>query len=213
MGIRAGFLIFLVCFLSVAWAEDHGGGEQQGSGGHEAPAGGDKGGDGKEAAKEGGGEVKTSLAPWVEIENKIQELYSKIKSKESAVLHLLEEKDHLADNSPQLKHTVREIVKEHKELRRLVEDYQKNISILKYRFPERNAKQTRTYDRVEVKTIDEMEKALGIDGKLSRNMKKMRSQYKPEEKPVAHQPSTVIPEPAPKKDPSIEEAHSIILQK
>ena len=119
----------------------------------------------------------------------------------------------MTDNSPHLKQTVKDIVREHKELRKLVEDYDKNLRLLKYRFPERNAKHLRSYDRFEVKSIDDMEKALGIDGKLSRNMKKVRSLYNPEEKPAVREPASVAPVKAPKKEPSIEEAHSIILQK
>jgi hypothetical protein len=184
----------------------------EGGGGHEVPAeehGGEK-------AEGGGshGEPKTVMAPWVEVENKIQELYSKIKSKESIVKELLEEKDHLPNNSPQLQHAVKQVVVEHKELRRLVEEYQKQVSILKYRFPERNAKQVRSYERFEVKTIDEMEAALGIDGKLTRNMKKMRRQYKPDEvHPETREPASAPHVKAPPKEQSIEEANSVILQK
>ncbi len=213
--MKLAFLFLILTSLSFysAWAEDHGGG-------HEAPAAEEHGGGGEhgEAKAEGGGghgEPKVTLAPWVEVENKIQELYSKIKSKESTVTHLLEEKDHLPNNSPQLQHAVKEIVSEHKELRRLIEEYQKQVSILKYRFPERNAKQVRNYERFEVKSIDEMEQALGIDGKLSRNMKKMRRQYKPNEPEPEHhrEPASAHQVKAPKKQQSIEEAGSIILQK
>jgi hypothetical protein len=179
----------------------------------EAPAA-DHGGSGEKAEGGGHAEPKTTMAPWLEVENKIQEYYSKIKSKESIVKELLEEKDHLPNNSPQLQHVVKQVVVEHKEMRRLIEEYQKQVSILKYRFPERNAKNARSYERFEVKSIDEMEAAIGIDGKLTRNMKKLRRQYKPEEVQVeSRQPATATQVKAPKKEPSIEEAGSIILQK
>jgi hypothetical protein len=207
MSTRALLFSFLLMttFKPSAFAGEHG--EEKG-GGHEEAAHGEG-----EKKAEGHGEEKSVSAPWVEVENQIQELYSKIKMKESTILHLLEEKDHMPDNSPLLHQAVKEIVQEHRELRHLVEEYDKKVSILKYRFPERNSKQLRTYDRVEVKSIDDMEKALGIDGKLSRNMKRMRNTYEPESKPVAQEPVAAKPEPAVKKEPSIEDAHSIILQK
>ncbi|MGZ5279917.1 MAG: hypothetical protein ACXWC9_08245 [Pseudobdellovibrionaceae bacterium] len=204
-------LTFFISVLisSIAWAEDHPAPEDHSGGDKEAAAEG-----GKKGEKSGGAaEPKVVIAPWLEVENKIQELYSKIKSKEELVLHLLEEKDHLPNNSPQLQQTVRDIVLAHKELRRLVEDYQKNLSILKYRFPERNAKHERNYQRFEVKSIDDMEQALGIDGKLSRNMKKMRGQYGVEAVPEPASYKKPSPASVAPKNQSIEDAHSVILQK
>jgi hypothetical protein len=202
-------LVASLLSFSVALANDH-----------EAPAEEHGGGGGQEEGHGGKEEPKSTLAPWVPIENKIQELHSKIKSKESNISKLIEEKNHMENNSPHLKSTVKEIVKEHKEMERLIDEYQKNVSLLKYRFPERNAKSGRTYERFEVQSIEEMEKAVGIDGKLNRNLKRMRSQYKSEEKSAdPRKPASVVAEPtshqpkADKKEKSIEDAGSIILQK
>ncbi|MEZ0392251.1 MAG: hypothetical protein ACAH59_08555 [Pseudobdellovibrionaceae bacterium] len=186
---------------------------------HAAPAG-----EGEGEKKEAGGGQAEAKAPalpgWLSIENKIQELYSKINSKKSNITKLLEDKNKLSNNTAELKNTVKEIVKEHKELRALAEDYQKNIAILRYRFPERNADKDRKYQRVEIKSIDEMEQAMSVDGKLNRNLKRMRSQYKMEEKektaalatekPAHDKSRTPSSEP---KGKSIEEAETIILQK
>lgn len=164
----------------------------------------------------GGGSKEESKAPWVEIETKITELNAKIKSKQESILKLIEEKNHLPNNSPQLTATVKEIVKEHKELTGLVEEYEKKLTLLKYRFPERNAKARKPYERIEVKSIDEMEQSLGIDGKLNRNLRRMRSQFKSKEKIVVapeEKTKEAPPSPPAKSAPSIEEADSIIIQK
>lgn len=213
--IVALFLISNSALSPRAFANEHGEEKkEEHGGGHEEAKG---HGESAEHA-EGGehGEAKTTLAPWVEIENKITELDAKIKAKNSNIQHLIEEKNHIDNNSPALQSTVKEIVKEHREMRELVEEYDKNVAMLKYRFPERNAKAGRTYDRIEVKSVEDMEKAVGVDGKLNRNLRKMRSQFKSEEKStVAHEEHK--PAPASKKvepkEPSIEEAHAIILQK
>lgn len=165
------------------------------------------------------GNLRSSLAPWVELENKVQELNSKIKSKQNNINTLIEEKNHLANNSSELKNHIKQIVKEHKELQKLVDDYEKNKNILKYRFPERNAKDNRKYDRIVVQSIEEMEQALGVDGKLNRNLKRMRTHFKtkasasPEEAKKTVSGSTIPAQDPIKAEPSIEESGSIILQK
>jgi len=200
-------LLILIFSFSV-WANEHGEG-------HEAPKA-------EEKKEEGHGEAKAegekALAPWVEIESKIQEYSARIKSKQESLQKLLEEKNHLPNNSPQLRENLSEMLKEHAELKHLVEEYEKNVNLLYYRYPERHVKSTRKYDHIEVHSIDEMEKAMGVDGKLSRNLKVMKTQYKNSQEATAV-PTPVEEAPAAKKvpgkakDPSIEEADSIILQK
>lgn len=161
-------------------------------------------------------ESKTALAPWVEVENKVTELNSKIKSKQRSIQELIESKNKLPGNSPHLKELVKDLVKEHKELQGLVEEYHKKVALLKYRFPERNAQTDRSYKRLEVKSLDEMEQALGVDGKLNRNLKRMRGQFRLQGvvevgvvAPSAREPASVKKE----REPSIEEADAILLQK
>lgn len=192
---------------SAASAEEHGGG-------HEAPA--KEEGGGGEGKAQGGGEKKeeSTLAPWVEVENRIQTLQSKIQIKEENIKHLLEEKEHLAPNSPKLKGVLKELVSNHKELRQFAEEYDKQVTILKYRFPERNSNKERKYERIEVGPIEDLEKSLGIEGKMDKSLKKMRSQYPGKanetEAPVVAKP---IQKKEKAKDQSIEEAPSVILNK
>jgi chromosome segregation ATPase len=130
--------------------------------------------------KEEGGEKKEGAEdsmPWLAIEAKIQELSAKIESKKESINKLLEEKEKLKDGSSELKEKIQQLVSEHKALEKMADDYASQINLLKYRYPERHAKRDRKYDRVEVKSIDEMEQALGVDGKLNRNMARMRNTY------------------------------------
>ena len=163
---------------------------------------------------EGKGAIKSNLPGWVELENKIQETQSKMRSKQANINSLIVEKNRLADNTSELKNVVKDIVKEHAELRKLGEEYDKNVNLLKYRFPERNAKSNRTYDRIEVKSIDEMEQSLGVDGKLNRNLKQMRTHYhlRPPVEPK-EQSKSKPSKKTPSADPSIEDSGSVLLQK
>ncbi len=166
----------------------------------------------KESEAKGG--TKSTLPGWVELENKIQETQSKMRSKQGNINSLIVEKNRLANNTSELKNIIKEIVKEHAELRKLSEEYDKNINLLKYRFPERNAKADRTYDRVEVKSIDEMEQSLGVDGKLNRNLKRMRSHYHlPAPAPPKEHAKPYPARANPHAEPSIEDSGSVILQK
>ena len=167
MSTSKAFCFFLGFFLALQTvsAEEHGSG---------TPA--------KEEKSEGEGKGDSKgniqLTPLMEAETKVSEFAAKIRSKQAFLQRMIEEKDKLKENSPEVKVKLNDILKEYAELQRLNEEYEKQLNILKYRFPERNAKTAKKYDRFEVKSIIEMEQALGIDGKLSRNMQKMRAQYK-----------------------------------
>lgn len=191
-------LAVLFFFSYTAIANDHE--EKEEGGGHEAAA---------PAAP------AATLPPWIALEAKITELSARVKSKEESLAKMLEEKNHLPANSPHVKPLLKQILKEHEELQKLAEEYKKNVNQLNYRFPERNAKSIRTYDRIEVKSLEQMEQSLGLEGKLDRNMKKMRTQYGTE-KAEAHSTQGVKPVPTPKKQkkaPSIEEEGALIINK
>lgn len=139
-------------------ASEHGGGEAASKGGHE--------------------EAKPKVVAWAETEAKLAELTAKVSNKKATIEQLILEKNHLPPGSPHLKDIVDQIVKEHKSLKSLVEEYEKYRNILKYRFPERGSQEGRNYQKMEVKSVEELEKTIGVDGKLNRNMKKLKKIYK-----------------------------------
>lgn len=167
-----------------------------------------------EKGKDAKAEEPTTLSPWLETENKVMELNSKIKSKETNLVKLIEQKKALPANSPQIKALMKDIVKEHKELLSLISEYDKKVTLLKYRFPERNSKTKKTYERIEAKSIEDLEQSVGIDGKLNRNLKRMRGQFKPNEQSAEAAPTAPVAPLIPvKKEKSIEDEGSIIIQK
>jgi TolA-binding protein len=173
----------------------------------------------KSEKKEEGGEKKEGVSeadsmPWLGIEAKIQELASRIESKKESLTKLLEEKEKLKDNSPELKDKIQEIISEHKELSKLGEEYSAQLNLLKYRYPERHAKRDAKKDQVEIKSVEDMEQAVGVDGKLNRNMSHMRTAY--DARPVKNEKAD-SPVPAktrpPTKSDSLENQLPIIMQK
>ena len=156
--------------FSLAKEDAHGGG-----GGHEAPA--EASGEGHEA-----GAKKVEEAPgWLEIEAQISSLEAKVQSKTRAIESLIEEKNHLKAGDSSLSEVVKQLGQEDRERRKLAEELEKQKTILAFRFPERGAAKNRKYQKVEIKSISEIEANMGVDGRLNRSVKRMRSQYGAEE--------------------------------
>lgn len=157
------FILMVSLFLSLfAQAEEHGGG---GEGGH-------GGGDAKDVKSE-----KPQLPAWADLGNKIAGISAKIKAKQAVIDKLISDKKALPPNSPQVKDLADQLVKEHKELVKLNEDFEKQKSILRYRYPERGLMIERQYKRENIQTIEQLENQQGVDGKLNRSLLRMRSQY------------------------------------
>lgn len=118
----------------------------------------------------------------------------------------------MANDSPNVKPLIQEIVKEHKEMQKMIEDYDKKRSTLRYRYPERGLKIERIYKKIEAKSLADVEAAVGVDGKLNRNLHRMRSQYGSSNPDPAADHS--LPTATPKQDNgSIENSGSVILRK
>lgn len=218
------FFLFALVFLSLfflmpvmALANEGGGheapAEEHGSG-HEAPAEGHGGGSegGHEAGGHEGAKVeKKDLPAWVEIQNKVSSLESKINSIQGNIRKLIEDKKHLPANSPAVKAVLEDMVKQHNELRALAAEYEKQNAILKFRFPEKGAKGVRNYEKIEVKSLEDMETELGTEGRLNRNLKVMRSKYPSKSAVVTS--TTLMPIQKEPQQKSIEEAGAVILRK
>ena len=175
-------------------------------------------GEEKEEKKAAGGEK--SQPEWVEVEMKINAITSKMQLKKENLAKLVEEKHALPANSPKIKETVDAMVQTHKELESLTAEYNQQVTLYKYRFPERGAKEHRNYERTQLKPLDQMEKELSIDDRLHRNMKTIRSQYGVEkpavpsanaasEKPTEHKEHTELPED----QKTLDDSNSIIMKK
>lgn len=180
------------------------------------------GGEKKEEKKEEGGEKKEGekkegegRPAWMEIEAKIQELAAKVKSKNENIEKMIEEKNHFSEHSSELKSLIKEIVKEHADMEKLSQEYDKQVSILKYRFPERNAKKDRKYEKLQIKSVEEIEKAVGVDAKLMKAMRRARSQYRKNknESPEKASETPLSPALDGNKEKSIEEQGPVLLHK
>jgi hypothetical protein len=155
----------------------------------EAQAEADKGSK-KGSTQVGGKSGESGLPPWFHTEAKLSELFARIRYKEEDLNKLIEQKNKLKEGDPKTKVLIDQITTEHKSLQNLINEYNQNLSELKYRFPERGMKVDRNYKKKDLKSVESIEQAVGVDSKLSQSLSKARSQFgakkqKPQEKPVS----------------------------
>ncbi|MGZ3742321.1 MAG: hypothetical protein ACXWRE_00925 [Pseudobdellovibrionaceae bacterium] len=135
------------------------------------------------AAEAGAGESnvtepqKKQMNEATELQARVQALRAKVKSKEEIINKLIEDKNHTKDPE-KVKEIISEIVTEHKEMSKMVEEYEQNRSLLRYRYPEKGYAGTRSYERMEVKPLEQMESQMSIEAKLNRNLRTIHSQYR-----------------------------------
>lgn len=136
----------------------------------------------EEGAKAEGAEAEVSeaqkkqMSEAMELQTKVQALQAKIKSKEESINKLIQEKNHTKD-AARVKEIISEMVSEHKDLSKMIVEYEQNRSLLRYRYPEKGYSGGRAYERMEVKPLDQMENQMSVEAKLKRNLKTVRSQY------------------------------------
>lgn len=125
----------------------------------------------------GGGEKSaekpTSSPPeWVEIQSRLQVLKAKLGAKEKTVRELIAAK-HKSPDRESFEH----LKKEHAELKQLAEEYERQRNVLRYRYPEKGLKDDRKYQRMEVKSLSDMEDQVGMQAVLQKVQNKVLRQY------------------------------------
>lgn len=148
----------------------------------EAPPAGGGHGDAK-------GAVTAAEKPWVNLQNQVLVLKTKRMQlmqnmaaiKEASAAHGGGGRGggtHGKQDSKHVKEEIDSLVKLYKEYKEVTEEYNKSLVILKYRFPERLAKEDeREYKPMEVESLEALESQMDIETRLSKVYKKAQSQY------------------------------------
>jgi len=158
-------------------------------------------------ANEGGGEhggAPTAAAPekipfeekqqqertkeWMDVVTSLSSLKAKIKSKEDTIKEIIHHKNS-AKSKAEAEALVGELLREHKELTKLLEDYNQSAQLLKYRYPDVGITEKRKYEKIEIKSIDDYEDAQTIEGQVKKTVAKVKTHYgvKDEKKPAAEE--------------------------
>lgn len=130
---------------------------------------------------------------WSDVVSGLGSLKAKIASKEDTIKEIIHHKEH-AKNKAEAEVLVNELLKEHKELSKLMEEYNSSAQLLKYRYPDVGITEKRKYEKLEMKSLDQYEESKTLEGQIKKTVTKLKSHYgvKDEKKPdtdVAKKPS------------------------
>jgi hypothetical protein len=172
---------------------------------------------GAEAAKdeksEAGKEDKDAAAAqakknpeWMDLNTQLQTLKSKIEMSEGLILKLVDQKNSSTDQK-QSAEVISNLVKEHRSMSKTIEEYEQKRNQLKYRFPEAGLNDEREYERIEVKSLQDMENEFTITGRLQKAYNKVKRQYRKSYEEVQKERSAIkANRPAEKEKPTVKPA-------
>ncbi len=162
-------------------------------------------GSGGEAAKDEGKAAAQMKNPeWMEFNNSLQIIRTKIKSKEDIIHKLISEKAHIK-NSSEASKIVNQMVKEHKEMQKAIGDYEEKRNLLQYRFPEAGLVKERAYERLEGKSLESIEDQWNLENKIKSSVKNIKEKYgvKPGKETQVGKPAPKVNEVNPLAEPMV----------
>lgn len=157
-------LLISLTVVSLAFANEGGEKKEESSGGeHGAPAAAPK-------------EVKTAEETYAVVQARVQGLEAKVHSGEAEIQKLILEKQHTTDPE-KVNEIIRQMMTLHKDVANTLKEYDQQRALLKYRYPEKGQVEKREYERIELKSIEDMETQMSLGSSVKRTLKKVRSQY------------------------------------
>lgn len=141
-----------------------------------------EGGDAKKPEGGGHGEAAPpakagpKVETWNEVLAKVQGLEASIAAKEESLKNIIRQKA-VTHDAVSEKTLNTQMKKEYADLRDVVKQYEIARNKLLYRFPERFTKGERTYQRIKLKTLEEMEDQLNLESVISSTVEKAKSKY------------------------------------
>ena len=102
---------------------------------------------------------------WVDHSGRLVGLSKQIETIENDIRAIVEEK-HKTEDPKQLKEMIDTIAAKHKSLVDVAKDYEVELNQVRFKFPERAEKLDKKYVHYHIKSIQDMEKEMGLDGRL-----------------------------------------------
>lgn len=121
-------------------------------------------------------EIKTSEDSFFTVQARVQALEAKVHSAETEITKLIAEKNKTTD-SEKVTEVIRQMITLHRELENYVKEYDQQRTLLKYRYPDKGVSGKREYERINLRSIEEMENHLNINTALNKTLKKVRIQF------------------------------------
>ena len=112
----------------------------------------------------------------MEVVSSLSTLKTKIKSKEDTIKEIIHHKSH-AKSKAEAEELVSSLVREHKELMKIQEEYNQAAQLLRYRYPDVGLTEKRKYEKIEVKSLADYEESQTIEGKIKKTVSKLKTHY------------------------------------
>lgn len=104
---------------------------------------------------------------WSEHESRLTSFMARIRTFEKEIADMIEAKRKI-ENSEQLKVLTQQISFKHSDLAKAVKDYEDERRHIRFQHPDRDMEGDRKYTAMKLKSLDEIEFAFGLDGRLDR---------------------------------------------
>lgn len=104
---------------------------------------------------------------WSEHESRLTSFMARIRSFEKEIADMIESKNKI-ENAEQLKILTQQISFKHSDLAKAVKDYEDERRHMRFQHPDRDLENDRKYTALKLKSLDEIEFAFGLDGRLDR---------------------------------------------
>jgi hypothetical protein len=160
-----GFVISLIFFSSLIVSAQYG----------EAPPATAAGSSAGPQEKEFSGQQSEK---WIAVQKSLVDLKTKVDAQKKIVAELLKSKK--SDEAKISQEEIALLKNEHERLQSLTNSYNEMLANFQFRFPEKGLELGRKYIRIESQTIEEMENAPTIQGRLKKLNKKIKKQYQDE---------------------------------
>jgi hypothetical protein len=145
----------------------------------------------EEAEKPAEAPVESSRAAieLMALEKQVAATAAKVAGKEASVMSLIKQKK--AETDPaKVAETIKLLQQEHNDLKQLIKEHDQQLTVLKYRFPERGSTYDRKYKRFSSKSLEQMEQAVGVEKHLYDARKKVKKVYGVDTKNTGKQPES-----------------------
>lgn len=125
----------------------------------------------------GGGGASKKKNEFMEVQSQVAALQAKVKAQSDMVTNLMQHKAH-ETNPAKLAEINQELAHAYKELTETNKQYEQKRALFLYRFPEKGLKSAdRKYQRIEVKSLQDMEKQVTLDAKIKTSLEKAKKKY------------------------------------
>lgn len=128
-------------------------------------------------SEHGGGGASKKKNEFMEVQSQVAALQAKVKAQSDMVINLIQHKAH-EKNPAKIAEINQELSHAYKELTETNKQYEQKRALFLYRFPEKGLKTAdRRYQRIEMKSLQDMEKQVTLDSKIKVSLEKAKTKY------------------------------------